>query len=474
MNPLRSILQLASGDFVAKGLSFAVFIYLARILGVDSYGTLEFAIALLAYFTLVADAGLELWAMREAARGKDLKGLVGRVIALRLVLATAAYAVLAVLTLLPDLSGEIRPLLLVFGLSLFANAANLKWVFMGQQNMTTVAGALVVSQVVFVGVVIALVRSPAQLLWVAVGRVLAEVAITAIFLRLFRKEHGAIGFARPWTNLRTTLRGALPFGLASTLAIMSFNFDMVFLGFFLGTTAAGLYAAAYKPITAILAGPISYFVGLFPTLSKAYADDRDVYDETVERSFRLLSLAALPIGIGGTFLAEDAIALLFGPSYAGAVPPLQILAWAASFTIMRGTFRQGLIAAGRHRMDLRCAISSVTTNVAANIVMIPRYGLIGAAIATAASELLWLLMAAWHLVRHVTAVPVVAIVARPLVASAGMAVWFWQTPEMGWFLRGTVAVTLYGLALLVIGEPELRALVARARSGSKPRPPRAP
>lgn len=463
MNPLRSILHLASGDFVAKGLTFVAFIYLARVLGVDTFGALEFGIALLAYATLVADAGLELWAMRSTARGEDLTRLAGRVVGLRTALAFAGYGALAASTLIPTLSGELRPLLLILGLTLFANALNLKWVFMGLQQMRTVAGALVAGQIVFALLVFALVREPAHLLWVAWARVASDAVMAAAFLGLFRRRHGPLRMAGTWGASRTMLRGALPFGVASTLAIMSFNFDLVFLGFFLGTASAGLYAAAYKPVTAILAGPISYFVGLFPTLSKAYAEDQEVYRSTIERSFRLLSMVAAPVAVGGFFLAEDAIGLLFGPRYEGAVAPLQILVWAAAFTIMRGTFRQGLIAAGRHRLDLRCAVTSVSTNVVANVALIPTLGLVGAALATALSEFIWLAMAAWHLIRHVVPVAVFQALARPVVATAAMAGCLALTPDVFWLVRGAAAVGLYGLALFVLGEPELHALLRRGR-----------
>ena len=71
MNPFRNILHLSLGDFIAKSLNFLAFIYLARLLGVTNYGVLEFALAILTYFLLFADGGLELWATREAARGKS-------------------------------------------------------------------------------------------------------------------------------------------------------------------------------------------------------------------------------------------------------------------------------------------------------------------------------------------------------------------------------------------------------------------
>src|SRR5262245_64309357 len=71
VNPFRSILRLSIGDLLAKIFSFLAFVYLARVLGVEDYGTLEFARALLVYVLVFGDLGLEFWATRQAARGAD-------------------------------------------------------------------------------------------------------------------------------------------------------------------------------------------------------------------------------------------------------------------------------------------------------------------------------------------------------------------------------------------------------------------
>ena len=82
-NPFRNILKLAAGDFLAKTLHFFTFVYLAPVLGVNTFGVLEFANSLLTYLLLLADAGMEIWSTREAAQTSDIRRLIGRVMPLR-------------------------------------------------------------------------------------------------------------------------------------------------------------------------------------------------------------------------------------------------------------------------------------------------------------------------------------------------------------------------------------------------------
>lgn len=135
MNPFRNIFRLFLGDPLSKTLNFLAFIYLARILGAANYGILEFAISIMTYFLLFGDGGLDLWATREAAQGKDLRQLVPRVLSLRLVLAIGVFVILVLLVpVFPDYPG-LRIVLLLYGLTLPTQALNLKWVFMGQEKM---------------------------------------------------------------------------------------------------------------------------------------------------------------------------------------------------------------------------------------------------------------------------------------------------------------------------------------------------
>src|SRR5262245_29532127 len=101
MSPFRNTLTLSIGDFAAKAAYFLAFVYLAHQLGVENYGVLEFAVAVRTYLILLADAGLELWAIREAAKGLDVHALAARVVPARLVLAAAALLASGLFGFLP-------------------------------------------------------------------------------------------------------------------------------------------------------------------------------------------------------------------------------------------------------------------------------------------------------------------------------------------------------------------------------------
>ena len=189
-SPFRNIFRLATGDLVAKATSFFTFVYLARILGVANFGVLEFAGSVLAYLLLISDGGLEMWGTREAANSADISALAARVMPLRLLLASLSFVILlALLPLFPHYP-SLRALLVIYGLTVFAQAINLKWAFMGQQKMSGVAGGLVLGQALFVATVLVFVHNPAAVVWVAVFKLLSDLATAVYFATWFLHAYG--------------------------------------------------------------------------------------------------------------------------------------------------------------------------------------------------------------------------------------------------------------------------------------------
>jgi len=335
---------------------------------------------------------------------------------------------------------------------------NLKWIFMGQEKMTRVAAGLIVAQVVFAVGVFGFVRGEAGIIWVPILRLIGDLAMAMYFMRRFVLVHGGLRLAFTLRGARNVLQPALTMGAALGLGLASYNLDSVLLGFMVGPMAVGWYNAAYKPVTVALAMPVTYFLGLFPALSRTYADSPEVFQQIVVRSLRLTSIFALPVGVGGTFFAEPIIGLLFGPAYANSVPALQVLCWAAVLAILRGTYKYGLNAAGKQQLDLRCAGTATALKVGRNLLLIPYYGIIGAAIATVVAEVIWVTMTSYYFCHYVFPARLLPHLLQPMGAAIAMGTFFLLAQPLFWAVRAFVGLLVYLAVLLLLGQTEVRSL----------------
>jgi O-antigen/teichoic acid export membrane protein len=461
MSPFRNILKLFAGDLTAKALNFLVFVYLARILGVTNYGTLEFAFSALAYFLLLGSFGVEVWATREAAWGGDIRRLTGKTILLRLIFSSVSFALLVALySYFPEYTG-LKPLLLTLGASIFITALNLKWVFLGREQMARVAIGLIIGQAIFAGTVFVFVHDPSDVVLVAIFWLLGEVAAAGYFAWLYFREYSLKGFQFSLGGMKQDIRPILTFGATQAMGLLSYNFDVLVMGFLLGSDPVGLYRAAYKPITAALALPMTFFMGLFPALSRTHQSDPDDFRKIADRAQNLSSIFSVPFALGGIFFAGPIILLLFGAEYARSAPVMQLLALALGITLLRGTYRNGLAAAGYQHLDLLSAGLAVSANLLLNIYLIPRLGMTGAALATIGSELTWLVTSRLYFTRKITKIGFGKHLVRPLIAGFLMVLAFYLAREVYWPIQATLGLAVYFGGLLILGEGEVRSWVVR-------------
>ena len=450
-SPFRNILRLATGDLISKATSFFAFVYLARILGVTSFGVLEFAGSVLAYLLLIADCGFEMWGTREAATSRDIPALAARVVPIRLLLACCSFVLLLIVLPLFPHYPSLRVVLVIYGLSVFAQALSLKWVFVGREQMSGVARGLVIGQLVFAALVVAFIHSPAGLVWAPAFKLLGDLVTAAYFGRWFVRTYGRLALNMSLRGARAILKPAFTIGFSLAMGLLNYNFDAVLLGFLKGPTVVGWYNAAYKLLLVGLGGALAYFAGLFPALSRLYVENRKEFALLVRRTAELWLTFVVPLVVAGTFLAPPVIRLLYGAAYDNSVAPFRILLWSAALVMLRWVYMDSLRATGHQALDVRCAITSATLNVALNVLLIPRYGMIGAASATVTADVIWFVMSCYYFRRARLAENAFPPVWGPLLGGAAMCGVLWFTPAFDWPWRLVLSLVVYLAAQVPFG-----------------------
>ncbi len=412
MKPARRVLgnffHLSTGELLARLLAFAAFAHLARVLGSTGFGRIGLVMTVVTYLQIPVLQGFDSVGMRDVARDRGLlRRYAGSILAMRLLAAVVTFAVVAV-----TVHSEIRTLLLLFSLTLFPQAASLKWAFQAVERNRPVAAANILSQLVFVLGAFT-VAGPEALLLVPVY-VMAGEAVAALLLAvLFFRQFGA-----PVPGLSARLfRESLPLAASSVLGTLLFNFDVLALAWFQPASAVGLYTAVYK-LVLLFATPLTLFqISMLPTLARADAD----LDRTAAPALRYLAVVFLPLPFVGLLVAPQLLTLLYGSEYAGGSVALQILLASLPWMAFRSLFRIILVSYHWQRLDLRTVLAATVANMAVDLALVPRWGVVGAAVATLCSELVIFGMSYYYTWRRVQALAVVGHLWRPLLAAAAAA-----------------------------------------------------
>lgn len=383
-----SFLTMMGGELAARVLTLLATVRLSRVLGVDEFGALAFAAAVVLYLLLLSDFGLDLFGTREVAVLGDgaRKALVEAVLGLRLVAAAAAPVVLLPLAVVLPVSTGTKTLVALSGLSLVPLALTLRWLFIGLERPAIVAWATTAGQVAFLLGTLILIRGPRDVWRVPAVQAGGELLTAVILLAAARRRLGPFRPRLDPAMWRRILPQSLPTLGADVARTAVYSFDVVVLGVLLSEAAVGRYAVATRLLLLVLVLGRVYYLAILPSFTRALRHRHDQASATLHLAARGATLATAPVMAGGLVLAGPILGGLFGPDYAAAAPIFQVLAPCVMLVVVGGACRHALLVLGRQRLDARNVAMGAALNIALNLALIPTLHAVGAALATTLAE----------------------------------------------------------------------------------------
>lgn len=418
---------------------------LGRALGPAHYGILGFGIACLSFLGIAVTIGTDTYGVREVARDPACAGvIIGRVMGLRLVLAAAAFAVFLVFLAMQGRSSLETAVLFVQGLGVLIIALTVDYAFQGLQRMEVNGLRQVVTAGLTLGGVALLVRQPGDVIWAAAIVLAAGLASVAGVLAFARRT---LGSARPRFAMapwRGILAVSLPMAVSGVTTTLMSNTDMVMLGLMRSNAEVGLYAAAFRIMAVALVPGGLILTAFFPTLAVAFREGRAVMHERATALSRAAVMVGAPVCIGGMLFADVLLRAVYGDGFAEAAPVLAVLLAGVFAWYLRLAFDPALPAWNAERTHMKIMLGGAALNVALNLVLIPRHGVMGAAAASLVSHVLVLAGMAWafrRLTGRLIVAPAVGATVCVLPAAAA-ALAFRAAVEPAWTSP---------LAILVVG-----------------------
>lgn len=381
------------------GLTFVFYILLARILGPEQYGVFASASALGAILALFIQFGLPILINREVA-ANPLEGSRS----------TVQYVLLEVVNTLPVLlllfpiafllgfkgEGLIICYLVIISELCRAVKMTLRGVLKGHGwfRAESIAVALERGSVVFIASTVLFVSE--QLIPVVITIVIVRALdITGLLYYLSRK----LNLVSPMSvqSFTKVLRQAYPFAVSGVLWILYYQVDVIMLKAMTTDVDAGFYNAAYRILEMFIALPRVVFQVIFTRFAKYHASEPERLPEQVYKGTRLLVTVVLPAIIVAICLKSIIINKLYGSEYAPSIPALAILLPSISISMFGNLSQRFLQATGQEKSLPKLLMVTALVNVVLNLLLIPQFGIMGAAIATLASEVVLCLLGLWQM-----------------------------------------------------------------------------
>lgn len=382
----RNAASIVLGDAAGEVLGGYAIVLIATSLGPAGFGRLSEGQAFMEPFDALAGLGLGSVAITMAARRGDCDGaLRGTVWGIRSASAIVASLVGLVAALATG-RGYLMPLLIIFALGMWITPASVVAVMPFQFHQT-------IHRRIAVPAVLGLARlgSAYAAFWFwrePVGFQVAALSVALVGASLNFWWATRIYPSRMYFDAalaRTLLRLGWPVAVLEFVVAL-YTRASYFLLHAAGPSVQGQYAAADRLLRPVMAVAGAVFLSSLPTVAVLVAERKHaLLQSSYRKSVVRVAVGFLPIAVLAWFLAGWLLRR-FAPEYAGVIWPFRVLVVGAFFMFLNMLSTTYILALGRFRTIMVVAVCNLFGYLAVALYLIPRYGVLGAAISTSTME----------------------------------------------------------------------------------------
>lgn len=378
---------LMGGKIVNMILSFFVSLATARYLGPSNFGSINYVAAYVSFFSSIASLGLSVIVIKEVSSGEeDDNKVIWTGILMRFLTAVAStIAVVAFFAIAKRNDPLLVPIAALESIAILASAFDtfMYW-FQGKLLGKYVSIAGVIAYLAMSLYRLYLLANGADILWFAFATSVDTLVLALVLFIFYVKENGF----RPVISLplgKKLLKQSYHYLISGLIAILYSKIDQIMLGDMLDKASVGLYSAALA-----IAGlwgmiPSAFIQSVSPILYKNAQTDRGMFLKRLKQSYAGIWFLNVCWSLAISLFSYWVVLLLYGAEYMGARKALIIVVWYSGISSLGSLTQVYLATENKNKYINYFALAGLVTDVVLNALLIPHFGITGAAVATLAT-----------------------------------------------------------------------------------------
>ena len=360
-------------------------IFVARYLGPEQYGLMNYVFSYVMLFQVLASFGLDNIEIREEAKSPEKRDeLIGTAFCLKLIFALLTIGVIIITTVLSEAESTTRWMIYIYSLSIIMNTfgvirnhfTSLVWneYIVKTEIFRTLIGA---------GIKIALLLLHAPLWAFICATLFDSILLAGGYITSYRRKIGVIA---SWSFNSSTaiylIKQSLPLLLSGAAIIIYQKIDQVMLGNMIDKESVGFYSVAGKFTELCIFIPTILSQTITPILVKLYDEDSDKYKNKAQVFMNLTIWGTIISCLVICLLAAPLIKYTFGAQYIPSITLLQIMVFKVVGYAFAQTTGALIIIEKKQQLVVVRNIIGCITSIGLNLMLIPILGIYGAAIAS--------------------------------------------------------------------------------------------
>lgn len=442
---------LSGGQLLSKVAGFAAFAYLARVLGPQSYGSVEYGMGLAAFFAMVVDFGLGPVGVREIATGEEpVDSLAANITLARLGLVLTCIPIMLVAAALSHQSTQARSLVWLYALSLFACPWQLDWLFQAREMMRAAAAGQLIRMGLFASGVLLFVKPGTPVFYVGCVELAAAALTSGYYIAVQHAYVTRFSFREAsLAALKRLVREGLGVGGGQMVSALNVYAPLLLVATLIGGAETGWFGASHRVVASLSTFSMLYHFNIYPVLARKLSTSAEAVDEVIVSSLRVVSWVSIGGALVLTLLGTELMVLAYGPKFAGAGLTFKLLVWFLPLTLLSGHARWFMIAAKRQKYVFWAQLGGAVATVVVGAPLVYFMRSEGAAASMVVGAAAVWIVAQYCAVTRVRKIAGAGVSLLPalLALLAGLAAS--QIPGNRWLVTAGVSAAYFALAPLV-------------------------
>lgn len=390
---VKNFCSVSLANIIGQLIGFISIAYYSAILGDKLYGIITYAQQWILYFTTIVLFGVQTFGTKLVVKKeKEYSELVSELFTFRFIISIVSVLLCVAFAFIFKNNNTWFFVLIIWNLILIPTSLNFDWFFSGIQDMVHNAVYNLFKNVFPAIIIFLFFKTKEDIMIIPIAMVLGVVCGATYFLIILKKKKINVRFIWKTESIKRYFVLGLPFLLSALLSMINGNIDKIILGAYGKYSELGTYQAAYTIINFIVNFIGVTFLPLFPILVDAYYNNKEKLNGVFKIISKIIVGFFFPVAVGGFLLADEIIEICYRGNFELASVPLKILMVYIFILCIREIYAYSLNAFGMEKSYFKIVLISASLNFVLNLILIPIFGYIAAAIITTLTEVINLVL----------------------------------------------------------------------------------
>lgn len=395
-----------AGSIIVQTMGFAGMILLMNYLPVSEFGKYTYILEFILIFAFFADGGFTQYIVKETSQNPEKINIIYAQAQSAQVLVSVLMFLLIILIAYPLNTLTDFYFLLIYGLSVVISAyfAPILAVLIasGRKDLIFYKDIILSSaKLIFTG--IGVVSKQPLIYFICLGFLNCMVLLLLYLYTSWKKEFNY--FFKSRINLSESwpfIKQGLIFTILMAANVVYNKIDIIMLDKMVGSTEVGYYSGATRFIYPFMFISTAFMTAIFPALAK-YSKDSVNFNKIHYTALLYLGTIGITLSTSLFFCSSTIFHFVFDYKYDMSIPIFKVLVWYLAIVFIYGSISNNLVAKNKVKFLVALNITMIALNIVINLLLIPVYGALGAAIATITCEIIILTAASIYYFKEIKA-----------------------------------------------------------------------